>query len=80
MIDLIKVRPRASSSDIQQRVNHALRRRADLANRPVWVTTENHTVQLHGHVHSFHEKRAAEDAAYAAPGVATVDNRITIRP
>ncbi len=33
-----------------------------------------------GYVHSFHERRAAEDAGFAAPGVSAVDNEITIGP
>jgi osmotically-inducible protein OsmY len=43
-------------------------------------TSYEGTVRLHGHVHSFHEKAAAEKAALATPGVTTVDNQITIQP
>ncbi len=78
--DLISVKRMASASDVRERVTEALKRSADLEARSVWVTTDDGTIHLHGHVHSFHEKDAAEEAAFAAPGVSTVDNQMTIQP
>ena len=46
--------------------------------RRIWATTSNGTVRLHGTVHSFYEKKLAEDAAKAAPGVAKVENDIVV--
>lgn len=80
VVNLITIRPRAGTADVEQRVIAALKRSAELDARSVWVSTENGTVRLHGHVHSFHERRAAEDAAFAAPGVSAVENEITIGP
>jgi osmotically-inducible protein OsmY len=37
-------------------------------------------VILHGNVHSWTEKKEAEQAAWAAPGVSEVENRLTVTP
>ena len=80
MLNEIAVKPKASASDVDERVTAALKRGADLDARSIWVTASDGTVQLHGHVHSAHERRMAEDAAYFAPGVSRVENEITITP
>jgi osmotically-inducible protein OsmY len=78
--DRITLRPQVSFSDVQKRVSEAIRRNADLDARSISVTVHDGTICLHGHVHSFHERKAAERAAFAAPGVVSVDNQITIQP
>jgi osmotically-inducible protein OsmY len=80
--NLIAVKPRKAPKpeDIEQRIADAIRRTADLDARRVWVTTSNGTVHLHGTVHSLYEKRIAEQAAAAAPGVEEVDNEIVVVP
>jgi len=80
VVNRIDLKPKATAVDVEQRVGAALRRSADLDARAIWATVDDGTVHLHGHVHSFHEKEAAEDAAFAAPGVSAVDNQITISP
>jgi osmotically-inducible protein OsmY len=76
----IIVRPQVKTAEIEHDVSSALKRNAELDARSIWVTTDDGTVHLHGHVHSFHEREAAELAASAAPGVVTVDNQITVTP
>jgi len=49
--------------DVAERVSDAIERMADLDARSVWVTTSNGSVHLHGHVHSFAERRTAGLAA-----------------
>jgi 2,5-diketo-D-gluconate reductase A len=71
VVDLITVKPEVSATDVEQCVDQALKRSADLDARSTPVTTDDGTVHLHGHVHSCHEKETAEDAAFAAPGVST---------
>jgi osmotically-inducible protein OsmY len=48
--------------------------------RRVSVEVDGGKITLHGTVSSWAEKEAAEKAAWAAPGVYTVDNRITVAP
>ncbi|MBV8487329.1 MAG: BON domain-containing protein [Planctomycetaceae bacterium] len=78
LTNLITLKPRREGSDVENRISQALKRNADLDARSIWVTTDGGTVHLYGHVHSWHEKRAAERAAFAAPGVFHVDNEITV--
>jgi osmotically-inducible protein OsmY len=80
VVDLVTVKPKTSAPDVEKRVSAALRRSADLDARSIWVTSDNGTVHLHGHVHSIREKQTAGDAAFAAAGVSAVDNQIMIYP
>jgi osmotically-inducible protein OsmY len=76
----VKSTAKPKPTDIEQRVTDAIKRMADLDARSIWVTTSNGTVHLHGHVHSLYEKRVAENAAAAAPGVTNIDNEIVVVP
>lgn len=80
--NLITVRPHAKPkpADIEHRVSDAIDRMADLDARSIWVSTRNGTVGLHGHVHSLAERRIAEHAAEAAPGVMKVENELVVTP
>jgi osmotically-inducible protein OsmY len=78
--NLIVITPKVKASEIERHVADAIKRAADLDARSIWVTTDNGTVHLHGHVHSLYEKRVAEQVASAAPGVAKVDNEIAVTP
>jgi osmotically-inducible protein OsmY len=78
--NLITVKPMTpSSSELKQKIESALVRNAELdAQR---ITVEAHPggkVVLKGTVRSYAEKQQAEHAAWSAPGVTSVDNRITI--
>jgi osmotically-inducible protein OsmY len=74
----VKSTVKPKPADIEQRVSDAIKRMADLDSRSIWVTTSNGTIHLHGRVHSLYEKRVAENAAAAAPGVTDVDNEIVV--
>lgn len=80
--NLIAVKPRVSPQavEIERRVGEALERTTDLDPGSVWVTAENGTVHLHGHVHSLSQSRAAVQAAQSAPGVTHVENDLAVRP
>jgi osmotically-inducible protein OsmY len=78
--NLIVVKPRVKPAEIEKRVAEAIKRSAELDARSIRVTTENGTVHLHGTVHSLYERRVAEEAAKAAPGVSKVENEIVVTP
>jgi osmotically-inducible protein OsmY len=80
--NLITVKPRVKPrpTEVEQRVQEAIARNADLDARSIWATTTNGVVHLYGHVHSLWEKRVAEEAAEAAPGVEKVENHIVVTP
>jgi osmotically-inducible protein OsmY len=76
----IEVKPAVSPRDVQKRIVEALHRHADVDARRVHVETMAGTVILSGIVRSWTEKDEAARAAWAAPGVVTVDNRISVVP
>jgi osmotically-inducible protein OsmY len=78
--NLITVAPHALASDVQHRVSETLRRFAAHDAHSVTVTTHNGTVHLYGHVHSRRARDVAESAAFSAPGVTAVENKITLAP
>ncbi|WP_091868374.1 BON domain-containing protein [Pricia antarctica] len=45
----------------------------------ITVTTDGHTVTLSGKVHSIKEKEEAERAAFRAPGVFNVVNKLKVQ-
>jgi osmotically-inducible protein OsmY len=77
--NLIHVRPHAPApSDVKKKIEEALKRSAELDANQITVETNGSEVILKGKVHSWAEKREAERAAWAAPGVTRVDNRLNV--
>ena len=76
----IVVAPVASPKDVETRILDALRRLADVDARRVHVMADGSRVVLSGFVRSWNEREEAERAAWTAPGVSTVDNRIAVIP
>ncbi|TMB78468.1 MAG: BON domain-containing protein [Chloroflexi bacterium] len=78
VINLIRVKPGLSPTDLKQKIEQALVRNAELDAKRITVEVQGSKVILHGTVRSYAEKKAAEEAAWAAPGVSEVENHITI--
>ena len=78
VINLIRVKPGLSPTDLKQKIEQALVRNAELDASRITVEVQGSKVILHGTVRSYAEKKAAEEAAWAAPGVSEVENHITI--
>ena len=76
----IVVAPVASPKDVETRILDALKRLADVDARRVHVMADGPRVVLSGFVRSWNEREEAERAAWTAPGVATIDNRIAVIP
>lgn len=74
----IKPAPAPLSSEITAGIEGALKRSAEVEARRIHVGITGRTVVLTGTVNSWPERRAAERAAWAAPGVANVENKILI--
>lgn len=78
VIDKIRIEPRLTPMRVQEEVELALRRAASLNARSITVTAKRGAVTLEGEARSWTERSEAERAAWSAPGVWSVDNRIVV--
>jgi len=76
----IVVKPRVSTTDVQAKIEGAFRRSAEIDARRVTVAAQNGQVTLTGNVRSWGERQEATRAAWAAPGVTQVIDRLAVVP
>jgi osmotically-inducible protein OsmY len=76
----IAVGPRVQPSDVQSRIEAALKRSAEIDARRVAVSVADGRVMLTGNVHSWFERDEARRAAWAAPGVTAVEDHMAVVP
>jgi osmotically-inducible protein OsmY len=76
----ITLKPPRVTTDVRDKIEAAFKRSAEIDARRVNVTVLDGKVILSGTVHSWAERREAEHAAWAAPGVTQVEDRLTIIP
>jgi osmotically-inducible protein OsmY len=76
----IEVKPQVAPAEIKRKIEEALRRAAEIDADRITVETVGSEVILRGTVRSWAERQEAERAAWSAPGVAKVDNRIIVSP
>jgi osmotically-inducible protein OsmY len=80
VINNIGVQPLIKTMDVRDKIEAAFKRSAEIDARRIQVSTEDGKVILTGNVRSWAERQQAERAAWAAPGVKLVDDRLTVIP
>ena len=78
VVNLIEVKPRASTAEVKAAIEAALKRSAEVDASNIQVEADGDKVILRGTVRSWAEREEAERAAWRAAGVRSVDNRITV--
>ena len=78
--DTITVKPPASPLKVQEVIEDAFKREAEIDALRISVDVSDHTAKLYGHVHSVHEATAARAAAASAPGISAVESHLVVSP
>jgi hypothetical protein len=77
--NMIAIKPRLDAADVKSKIDAALRRHAEIDANAISVGVEKgDRIVLAGTVGSWRERRAVEDAAWSAPGVASVEDRLVM--
>jgi len=78
VINEVTIKPRVMPSDVKEKIEAALKRNASLDAQGIQVEVNGTKVTLRGKVHSWAERDGAYMAAWSAPGVTEVKDKITI--
>jgi len=76
----ISVRTPATPEQVEDVIEDAFRREAQVDARHIKIKVSDHVAKLYGNVHSMRESTAAVSAAAAAPGITTVENHLLVTP
>lgn len=76
--NLIEIKPPVQAADVRQKTLDALRRSAETEAESIKVMVQDDKVTLDGKVHDLHEQYVISRAAWSAPGVKSVENRLVI--
>jgi osmotically-inducible protein OsmY len=76
----IAVKASVNAPDVRDKIEAAFTRSAEIDARRINVTARDGKVILSGNVRSWGERREAERAAWAAPGVTQVEDRLFVTP
>lgn len=76
--NLVTLAPSVRIADVRSKIQNAFHRHAAVDANKVNVAVADGAITLTGEVSSWHERDAAETAAWAAPGVTRVDNKLAV--
>jgi len=78
IINNIEVAPHASVPDVRRRIEDALKRQAEVHAKDIKIQVVDDKVTLDGRVNAWAEKSAIERAAWSAPGVRAVEDKLVV--
>jgi osmotically-inducible protein OsmY len=79
VVNNIEIEPHAKADNVRSKIEAALKRHAEVEAEDIHVTVRDDSeVLLEGKVQSWEEKVAVENAAWSAPGVKNVRDRLAI--
>ena len=78
MSNLISIKQKLTSTEVETAIRSAFERNALVDANKIKVTTSDNKVTLTGKVRNYAERDEAERVAWAAPGVFSVDNKLTL--
>jgi osmotically-inducible protein OsmY len=76
----ISVKPASVVGDVRTKIEDAFKRYAELEAGHISIAVSGGKVVLSGKVDTWHEREMAEQAAWSAPGVSLVEDKIVIAP
>ncbi len=76
--DNILIVPKINAKDIKNKISLALQRSANLDAERINIETTGNKVTLTGKVRSLAEKRDAGKAAWMAPGIKLIENKLEV--
>jgi osmotically-inducible protein OsmY len=74
----ITLKPQVTPADVASRIRGALTRHAEREAKHIEVSVSGSTVTLRGQVDSLADRAAAQGAAWAAPGITSVVNKLVV--
>lgn len=74
------VKPKVTAGDVTASINSAFQRAATIDAERITVEVVGNKVILRGKVRTYVEKEDAEDAAWCAPGITTVESHLKVEP
>ena len=80
VVNTVAIKPHVTVGDVKGKIENALKRSAEVDARRINVAVSDGTVTLSGNVHAWFERDEARRAAWSAPGVRAVDDRIAVVP
>jgi osmotically-inducible protein OsmY len=80
VINMVHLKPHVEPTEIKRKIEEALKRSAEIDANRIAVEAHGGEVVLKGSVRSWIERKEAERAAWAAPGVVKVEDHIAISP
>lgn len=79
VVNNVEIEPHAKPENVKRKIEAALKRHAEIEARDIRVTVrDDDEVLLEGKVRNWDERSAVENAAWSAPGVKNVKDRLTI--